>query len=153
MTPTDASSARHPRGRRAVVRGALLVFGAVGAAAGVYLLATVPPTADSYYPRCQLHALTGLHCPGCGTTRALHAALTGRPLQALAYNALIVAVLPVVGWAFARSLRAWAGNRPARPFSRRTDRWIWVLTGVMVVFGVARNLPWFPFTLLAPHEL
>lgn len=147
------AAARSPRGRRTVVRGALLAFAAVGAAAGVFLLAAVPPTADSYYPRCHLHTLTGLHCPGCGTTRALHAALNGRLLQSLAYNALVVVVLPVVGWALVRSLRAWVADRPAPPLTRRVDRWLWALAGLMVAFAVARNLPWFPFTVLAPHEI
>ena len=28
--------------------------------------------------------------------------------------------------------------------------WIWVLLGVVVTFGVCRNIPAYPFTLLAP---
>lgn len=35
---------------------------------------------------CPLHALLGLPCPTCGTTRALAAVLAGDPLSALAAN-------------------------------------------------------------------
>jgi hypothetical protein len=28
--------------------------------------------------------------------------------------------------------------------------WIWTLLGVIVAFGVLRNIPIYPFTLLAP---
>ena len=27
----------------------------------------------------------------------------------------------------------------------------WSLTAFVVVFGLVRNLPWWPFTLLVPH--
>ena len=141
------------RHRPLAVRGAILVLAALGVAAGVYTLAAVPPTADSYYPRCQLHSMTGLHCPGCGTTRALHAALNGRFAQALSFNGLAFVVLPVVGWSLGRSLWSWACDRPPPPSRPGYGRWIWVLGVLLIVYGVARNLPWYPFTLLAPAEL
>ena len=47
---------------------------AIAAASGFYLLRRFDPNAaDSVYPGCMFNALTGLYCPGCGTTRALHA--------------------------------------------------------------------------------
>ena len=138
---------------RRAVRGALLVLAAAGVVGGAVVLAAVPPTADSYYPRCHFHSLTGLHCPGCGTTRSLHAALNGRPIQALRFNALALVVLPVVGWSLVHSLRDWVLDRPSRSLGRRANRWVWVLVGVVAIFGIVRNLPWYPFTLLAPTEL
>lgn len=130
----------------------LLLFAAAGLAGGLILLAVEPPTNDSWYPRCQFHSATGLHCPGCGTTRSLHAALNGHVLQSLAYNALAWVVLPIVGIALVRSLWTWYRNTPAKPH-RSSPIWPWVIGALMLLYGVLRNLPWHPFTLLAPHEL
>jgi hypothetical protein len=137
---------------RSAVRGALLLLAAAGLVAGVSILATLPPTNQSWYPRCQLHNLTGLHCPGCGTTRAIHAALNGRFVQSLAYNTLAWIVLPIVGIALVRSLWIWYRDTPLKPYTG-SPVWPWVLGAILILYGVLRNLPWYPFTLLAPHEL
>ena len=51
---------------------------AAGAAAVVVLLVFVDPTRFPLFPRCPFHLLTGGNCPGCGTARAIRAAVTGR---------------------------------------------------------------------------
>jgi len=136
------------RAVRLAVRGGLIALAAAGVGF-VYVLATVPPGEDTYYPRCQLHSITGLHCPGCGTTRALHTLLNGRVADALAYNAIFPLVLPVMGWAFVRSVRVSRGTAPA------ADSWVtrWgfrSLTVVVIAYGILRNVPTYPFTLLVP---
>jgi hypothetical protein len=145
VNPSDLS-------RRRWVRTALAGLAVLGLAAGGYVLAVVPPTADTWYPKCTLHSVTGLHCPGCGTTRAYHALLNGRVAQACAYNAIAVALLPALGW--------WLFQLAFRPLHTRTtraSRWTgflaWFIFVSVFAFGIIRNLPWYPFTLLAPHEL
>jgi hypothetical protein len=138
--------------RRRLVRGSLLLLLAGLAAFAAYGLAVVPPTVDSWYPGCMFHRLTGLHCPGCGLTRAAHAALNGHLAQALAYNLLAPIIVGVVGLAMTQATwhMLW-GTSP-----RYTRLWNWVLIGlgvVLVVFGIVRNIPVYPFTLLAPHEI
>jgi hypothetical protein len=138
--------------RRRLVRGSLLLLLAGGAAVLVYVLATVPPTPDSWYPGCMLHATTGLHCPGCGLTRAVHAALNGNFTQALAYNVLAPLLLPLVALAAGSSLWHWAWGTTPRSYKPRT--WVPAVLGiVMFLFVVLRNIPVYPFTLLAPHEI
>jgi hypothetical protein len=118
----------------------------------VALLYCAAPTEDSFYPRCLFHALTGLHCPGCGSTRCLHALLHGDAVQALAYNPLTVLALPFLLVWFARLGLAAARNKRVR--SRPLPaRWIRLIFVAIVVFWILRNLPWFPFDLLAPHAL
>ncbi len=138
---------------RSAVRGGLLLLVAVGLGFGVYLLIVVPPTDDSFYPRCQLHTLTGLHCPGCGTTRSLHALVHGHIAQALAYNALAFIVIPIVGFALVRSLWTWYRALPTPNGIRGNPVWPWLIAAILLTYGVLRNLPWYPFSLLAPHEL
>jgi hypothetical protein len=116
------------------------------------LLYSFPPTESSYYPRCFFHAATGLHCAGCGTTRCLHALLHGLFAQALAYNALSVAILPyMLFWGARVSWAALRGQPSPRPLLPP-----WVSRAFLVVvllFWVLRNVPYYPFTLLAPHEV
>ena len=51
-------------------------------AAAATLLYFIPPVAGGIYPPCFFHWLTGLYCPGCGSTRCLHALLHGNFRQA-----------------------------------------------------------------------
>ena len=150
MTPKGQTS--HPQ-TRTLVRLVLALLAVAGAAGGVSLLAVIPPTETSFYLRCQLHTLTGLHCPGCGTTRALHALLNGRIEQALAYNSLAFIILPILGWLLFQSLRTRERRGPVEPISSSSPFWMRLFLILLLAFGVLRNLPWLPFTLLAPHEL
>ena len=129
-------------------RAALVLFAVVAAGGGIAYLAIVPPAESAFYPKCQLHTLSGLHCPGCGATRAVHAALNGRVLQALAYNALPLVVLPMAGILFVRMRRRRLQNQAAD-----SNVWPWVIGATFLLFGILRNLPWHPFTLLAPHDI
>ncbi len=104
--PTEAG-----RGRRWQRLGLAIL--AVGALAWLW---AVDPTQSLFAPRCLFHDLTGLHCPGCGSTRAAHALLHGRLGEALAFNLVFTLGLPlaalVLGW---RRLRRGAGRcRPCQ---------------------------------------
>jgi hypothetical protein len=153
------SSVHLSRRRRVLVRVAILGVSGLLAAGGLFVVAVVPPTEYSYYPKCQFHTLTGLHCPGCGLTRALHAALNGQFEQALAYNVFAPVLIPVLGLAVGRALWQWAWGEdddkpPRRRRGPRWERWApWACLAVILVFWVLRNLPVYPFTWLAPHEL
>lgn len=144
------SSERPPRTpqprQRLAVRGGLLLMALAAVSGLTYLLATTPPTPDSFYPKCTMYQATGIHCPGCGTGRAVHAALNGRVRQAFAYNPVAVVLLPAVAVAVLASL-AGVNRNPLN------GRWILLLAVVLIVFTVLRNLPFYPLTLLAPHDL
>jgi hypothetical protein len=116
------------------------------------LLYCVAPEEGSFYPRCLFHTLTGLHCPGCGTTRCLHALLHGDLRQAAAYNVLdLFLLLPVCIWGIHRGALAFIGHSF---ITWRLSTWsIWLLFCIIVAFGVLRNLPFAPFSELAPHRL
>jgi hypothetical protein len=131
----------------------LVVVAVFGSCAVAYVLAAVPPTAASWYPKCLFHSGTGLHCPGCGTTRSAHALLNGRPLAALQYNlfapflltaAVVVAVRALVGWALRTPV---PHGPPIRPV------WLYLFAAAYIAFGVARNVPVEPLTHLAPKEI
>lgn len=138
-----ASVPAFPVSRSAI---AWMALAAVVALAGVWVLRTFDPNAaGSFFPPCPFHELTGLFCPGCGITRALHALVHFDLARAVSMNALVVLSLPllaVMGWQgfSGRALLPRALARVAFD-----GRW-WI--GALVAFGVLRNLPWFAW--LAP---
>ena len=95
-------------------------------------------------PPCALHALTGLHCPGCGVTRATRALLHGDFAAAWNLNQLFMILLPL-GLIFC--LQSAVLERPYRGSGKLG---MTILT-VAVLFGILRNIPVAPFTVLAPH--
>jgi hypothetical protein len=127
---------------------AALVLGGAGLA-GAAILRLANPVTAPFYPVCVFHQATGMHCPGCGTARALHALLNGRFVEALGYNPVATVLLPLLGVMTALELRrVWQGREP---YVSRVAPWLaWGLVLLMAAFWVARNIPAYPFTLLAP---
>ena len=121
---------------------------------GVVLLATFVlyqygPSSAGWFPGCLFHRLTGLECPGCGMTRATYAALHGRFGEALRFNPLGMIVLTALGVWVGIQIPAWLrGEEQAFRF-RVGPCGGWWLVGVVLGYWVLRNIPVWPFTLLA----
>ena len=121
--------------RRPWLAPALVAAGALGA--GMYV-AAVDPSEPGHYPTCPVRALTGLACPGCGATRAMHALAHIDLGAAIGFNVLAVAALPVLVLLWAR----WTARRLGHgAVPRAAPRAIWALVAVIVAFTVLRNLP------------
>lgn len=125
----------------------LIAVALVGVAA--FFLWMAHPEENGLIPRCLFLQGTGFHCPGCGSLRAIHYLLQGELAQAWAMNPLTVILLPVLLILASAEL-----------FFHRYDlglripaRWIWLLLVVFILFGILRNIPVHPFTLLAPHRI
>lgn len=118
-----------------------------GACAALVLLYRYEP-GGLLYPSCWVHSLTGLLCPGCGATRALHALLHGQFTRAADFNALIVLLAPAgMVWLLFFLYRALRYNRIRPPVIPSR-----VLAGGLLaaaMFAVLRNLPPAPFSLPA----
>jgi hypothetical protein len=103
------------------------------------LLYLVNPAGSRLYPPCPSRALTGLHCPGCGSLRATHLLLHGDIPGAFRKNPLLVLSIPVLAVLTVR--RSWSQKA-----------WVpWAALAVLVIYGVLRNIPHWPFDLLAPR--
>ncbi len=136
--------------QRALPGGALGLVAVAGIAlVGAAVLFLFAPESSALYPPCPFHLLTGLHCPGCGSLRAVHHLTHGRLGVALDYNPLLVLSLPLLGYGWAAALWTRFGGRrlPAVPTGPCAVR---AYLGLLLAFWVLRNLPWPPFTVLAP---
>jgi hypothetical protein len=138
------------RWRRALPIWAAPAATAACALGACVLLRVRDPREDGAYGICPWLLLTGTWCPGCGSLRALDRLLAGDVRGASGYNVLTLLTLPVLvyawlAWALPASVtRHWprVGHAPSRA--------IRALAVLVVAYWVARNLPWAPFTLLAP---
>ena len=81
-------------GSRTAAKTISVMAAAISVAAVLVFYAVSDPAHGKFHPKCLFHLLTGLECPGCGSQRALHCLLNGDLLQALHYNALMVAAIP-----------------------------------------------------------
>jgi hypothetical protein len=116
--------------------------------AGLVYVRAVDPARGGAFPVCPFHRLTGLWCPGCGMTRALHALLHGDVAAAVSSNLFVPLVVVLGGYLWLSWLWPTLG-RGRLPSLGRVPATVWgVLVAAALVYGVLRNLP--PFTALAP---
>lgn len=129
----------------AAVLGTLAVAGAV-------VVHQTRPGEGSILPPCLFHEVTGFRCAGCGITRALHALLHLRVGEALAMNPLVVAALPLIVLGVVIESLAWIMGERYRGPRVRLPMWAhWVLLTTILAYWILRNIPAWPFSLLAPH--
>ena len=133
------------------MRAALvLCAGAAALCGAVYLYFHDP---YSYPLPCLFYLATGFYCPGCGSGRACYSILHLRFADAFCYNPLMTILLPLIGLYIAARAVDWVitgGDHIDRKLS------VNVLVGILLVvlvYGILRNIPIFPFTLLAPGGL
>jgi hypothetical protein len=118
-------------------------------AAAVVMLRAFDPATSGLFPPCPFRYLTGWYCPGCGSLRALHQLLLGNFTAAWALNPLAIVLMPFLAYGTASyALFEIHGQHLPRLFLPAV--WIRVLCAVIILFGIARNIPLHPFELLAP---
>jgi hypothetical protein len=150
MTPHPSSpGSTTPRSPGTFRRWLPFALGAGAATAGLALVFAADPAASRWYPHCPFHLLTGYACPGCGALRALHQLLHGHLRAAARLNALALVVGPYLAFELAVSgVQAATGRSGRAP--HLPAAWLRALVVLTLAFGVLRNLPFAPFTLLRP---
>jgi hypothetical protein len=131
-----------------LVLAAMFLLGA----AGIILLRVFDPATSGVFPPCPVRYLTGLYCPGCGSLRAMHALLHGELGLAWAMNPLMIVTLPFVTYGLLSAALFELRGR-GLPQVMLPARWIRAFCVVVILYGVARNLPLYPFDLLAPGAM
>lgn len=132
--------------------GAERISAGVGAAilaGGAAFVAYFDPAKSNFFPVCPLYSMTGFACPGCGLTRGFHALFQGDLVTAIDFNALIPLWAVILGWVFV-SLILLAIRGRGLPMWPTYPRFLWTFLILLAAFGVARNIPVWPLTILFP---
>lgn len=116
-------------------------------AIGLAVLALNDPSSSGLFPPCIFLKLTGMECPGCGSTRCLHQLLNGNFIDAIDLNVLSVVALPWLLWRYGLWM---VGKRPVGKL--RNYRYLLAIGFVVVCFGILRNLDGTMFSPLAANE-
>src|SRR5215510_6288842 len=95
-------------------RLALALAALCGLLLAMAVLYRTPPEQNRFAPPCMFHKLTGLHCPGCGATRAVYALMHLQPGEALRKNVLFVVFLPFILFWSVRGVARWVRGEPSR---------------------------------------
>ncbi|MDB4749841.1 DUF2752 domain-containing protein [Rubripirellula sp.] len=111
---------------------------------GIAVLRRFDPAEYSFYPKCAMHQLTGLHCAGCGATRAVGALAAGRFQDAIRYNPLLVLGFPVI---LAVVLRQRLRERQGASAWPALSVCLFI---ILVVYTLARNIPSPTRSIFAP---
>ena len=120
-------------------------------AGGLLLVGLVNPSDGSVLPACPTWRYLGLHCPGCGSTRATHWLLNGSVESAWRFNPLLVAVgVPLGLWFLAAQCSiVLLGVRPGV----RVPAWLGYAAAILLVGYMAlRNVPSSRLEWLRPPE-
>jgi len=118
-------------------------------AAGVSFVAYFDPAKTSFLPACPLLTLTGFACPGCGLTRGFHALFHGDIIPALDFNLMIPLWAVIFGYIFL-ALCVFAVWGRWIPMWLIRPKFLWSFLVALLSFGVLRNIPSWPFSILYP---
>jgi len=118
-------------------------------AGGAFAVWYFDPSKAGFFPTCPLYSLTGYACPGCGMTRGFHALFHGDVLTALDFNAMIPVAILVFGYIFLTLMSFTIRGRGLLRGNFNLGL-LWGILGLLILFGVLRNLPYYPFSVLFP---
>src|SRR6201993_3903996 len=116
----------------------------LGLAAGSLLLMFFNPESAGFFPTCPFRALTGLQCPGCGSTRACYQLLHLHPVAAFKLNPLMVLTMPFIVYGLLGFTRSALTGKPQRRILIPSI-YLWGWLGLLIFFWIFRNTSWYPF--------
>lgn len=105
----------------------------------------------TYGFECGIHKATGIHCPGCGGTRCAQSIIKGDWSAAMGYNAMLMTGLALITTLFTfLIIRVTILGKPAPKIPHIKTRWIWIAVSGILLFTILRNIPSYPWSILAP---
>lgn len=108
------------------------------------------PTESSFFIPCPIYYISGFYCPGCGSQRAIHLLLHGDVIGAFRFNPLMVLTVPILIYGLGITIANWIYETNYRFMLFYSKLFIFGYFGIAMLYWVLRNLPFYPFNLLAP---
>jgi hypothetical protein len=113
------------------------------------LFFVLDPAEHILFPRCVFYSLSGWYCPGCGSQRAIHSLLHLKMAGVVQNNFLFLPAVLAIAFHFVHPLfNRWFGWKLPNVFYMKNTPW--VIFGIILLFWLLRNLPFYPFSVLAP---
>ncbi len=100
---------------------------------------------------CPVYELTGFYCPGCGSTRALADLFNFDLCSAAGHNIFFVIALPGVGYYLLKMYLLIITGKDILPFPEISLKTAGIISFLILLYAVIRNIPVHPFTILAPR--
>ncbi|MCF6356733.1 MAG: DUF2752 domain-containing protein [Draconibacterium sp.] len=122
----------------------LIVFAAMAV-----LFFILNPAKHEIFPKCVFHTVTGYYCPGCGSQRAIHSLLHLNFAGVVDNNFLFLPAvfLLIYHYSFAFLNKKFRWKLPNIFYFKSTP---WIILVIIILFWILRNLPVYPFNILAP---
>ena len=108
------------------------------------------PSQHSFFFPCPFKLITGYHCPGCGSQRAIHQLLHGDIVSAFQFNPLMVLTLPILIYGLGITAWNFINSTQYRVKLFYNSFFIYGYFGLVAIYWVFRNIPYSPFNWLAP---
>ena len=115
-----------------------------------FLYFNINPSEVNFFPKCPLYLTTGIYCPGCGSQRATHHLLNFNFIGVLQQNILYMLGLVLLGYHLTITSLNLIFKKNLYNYLYHPKTPIFLLI-IIVVFWILRNIPYYPFNILAPN--
>ena len=132
----------------------ILIIALIGLAFGgfLYFYYSFNPTQHSFFIPCPFKYTTGYDCPGCGSQRAIHQLLHLNIGAAFRLNPLLVLSLPLLIIGLGIKVWNYLFETTYRMKLFYSNVFVYGFFLTTILFWVFRNIPYYPFILLAPSD-
>ena len=124
--------------KKKIVSLIIVISVSIIAVIGLFLVKNFNPEEESFFIPCMFNKVTGLKCPGCGMTRAMHYLVNGNIKKAIWYNLMIIPgsfVLVYSGYRYFRYI-----VKDEEIVNKPLEIILNIFLVVLILFMIARNI-------------
>lgn len=116
----------------------------------VFVYSNYNPNNNLWFPKCPFYLTTGFYCPGCGSQRAFYDFLHLNFIDIARKNVLFIFGVFILSYHLVIETINKFLHKHWKNYIYHSKFPIIILI-VIILFWIVRNLPFYPFNLLAPH--